>query len=100
MCMSVSCHCTAAESVNLSASHAGHTYIVMWSRNSCVGVILKAEAIDLRCVCCVSPAGNLETLLTTPTSAGIDVRAAVADFHQKYYRCAAAILLSSASPQL
>ena len=32
-------------------------------------------------------AGNLDTLLTTPTSAGIDVRAAVADFHEKYYRC-------------
>jgi secreted Zn-dependent insulinase-like peptidase len=35
-------------------------------------------------VCCC--AGNLDTLLTTPTSAGIDVRAAVADFHSKHYR--------------
>jgi secreted Zn-dependent insulinase-like peptidase len=29
--------------------------------------------------------GNLETLLTTPTKAGIDVRAAVADWHAKHY---------------
>jgi secreted Zn-dependent insulinase-like peptidase len=30
-------------------------------------------------------AGNLETLLTTPTKAGIDVRAAVADWHARHY---------------
>ncbi|WIA09647.1 hypothetical protein OEZ85_009034 [Tetradesmus obliquus] len=29
--------------------------------------------------------GNLETLLTTPTKAGIDVRAAVADWHARHY---------------
>jgi secreted Zn-dependent insulinase-like peptidase len=29
--------------------------------------------------------GNLETLLTTPTKAGIDVRAAVADWHSRHY---------------
>lgn len=30
-------------------------------------------------------AGNAETLMTTPTKSGIDVRAAVADWHAKFY---------------
>jgi insulysin len=34
---------------------------------------------------CSPTAGNLETLLTTPTKTGIDVRAAVADWHARHY---------------
>eukprot|EP00882_Tetradesmus_deserticola_P025473 GHRQ01027984.1.p1 GENE.GHRQ01027984.1~~GHRQ01027984.1.p1 ORF type:complete len:215 (+),score=52.22 GHRQ01027984.1:443-1087(+) len=40
---------------------------------------------DACTLCCCCPLGNLETLLTTPTKAGIDVRAAVADWHARHY---------------
>lgn len=61
---------------------AGQHSATRWYSLALTGTHWRSLVYMLITKCC---AGNLETLLTAPTKAGIDVRAAVADWHARHY---------------